>query len=313
VRKLLCLLLGPLLVAAAEDPATAPLRCSVRPDEGLLEVSYQDRRVLLYAFATNQFKPYVRELCTLAGDNLLLDAPPDHLHHHGLMYAIRVNGVNFWEERDAPGCERPVRMAGPEISRSPAGLPRASFTQWIHWVANSNRFVADSAAVALLVERRTLTLTIDQAQGEVALSWRAEFEPGPSAARVTLSGANYHGLGLRLPEAFNRVARHENSERAGYSNPGGEVTAARWSSVSHGWAGRTATAALFARSSERGLPRFFTMVEPFTYLSVTQGLDKAPIEYAAGDRFNLDYLLVVYPERKAADFLQQRYDNWAGK
>ena len=34
----------------------------------------------------------------VTGENLLRDAPHDHLHHHALMYGIRVNGVNFWEE-----------------------------------------------------------------------------------------------------------------------------------------------------------------------------------------------------------------------
>ncbi len=64
----------------------------------------------MYAFATNQFKPYVRELYTLRGENVLRDAPPDHLHHHGLMYAVWVNGINFWEERGAPGFEQHVEL-----------------------------------------------------------------------------------------------------------------------------------------------------------------------------------------------------------
>jgi hypothetical protein len=55
---------------------------------GELEVRFDGRRVLLYAHAKTQFKSYVRELITTRGINVLRDAPPDHLHHHGLMYAI---------------------------------------------------------------------------------------------------------------------------------------------------------------------------------------------------------------------------------
>ena len=71
--------------------------------KGCWRSGYKGHKILVYAFATNQFKPYVRELYTLRGENVTRDAPPDHLHHHGLMYAVYVNGINFWEERGAPG------------------------------------------------------------------------------------------------------------------------------------------------------------------------------------------------------------------
>lgn len=308
----LCLATGSFLASAAETPGSAGFESSVKPNEGVLELRYQGRRILLYAFATNQFKPYVRELYTLAGDNVLLDSPPDHLHHHGLMYAIRVNGVNFWEERDAPGWERPVRLTRPEIGRSPEGLPQASFKQVIHWVSDSNRAIADSASVALLIEQRTLTVAVNEPTGEVALNWHADFELGPSVSKVTLAGANYHGLGLRLPAPFNLVARHENSEKTPLTNLGGQVTPARWSSVSHKLGDHEVMVAMFGRpSAGRGLPLFFTMVQPFTYLSVTQGLDKSTMEFSRGDKFSLDYLFLAYSGHKSREFLDQRYERWA--
>ncbi|MDR1382647.1 MAG: PmoA family protein, partial [Planctomycetaceae bacterium] len=51
-----------------------------------------------YRFANVPFKPYIDILRTPSGRNILRDAPYDHLHHHGLMFAIAVNGCNFWEE-----------------------------------------------------------------------------------------------------------------------------------------------------------------------------------------------------------------------
>jgi hypothetical protein len=305
-----CLL--PLDLPAAPGSERTPFEFSTQAGPGLLDVTYQGRRILRYSFATNQFKPYVRELYTLKGDNILLDAPPDHLHHHGLMYAIRVNGVNFWEERDQPGFEKPVRLEQLETSRSSTGLPKASFVQMIHWVANTDAAPPDSGALALLVERRTITLTIDETRGEVALDWHAEFEVGAGADHVTLSGANYHGLGLRLPPAFNRIALRRNSEGAPYLTEGkGDVTRARWSAVSHRVDNRDITVALFGPApTQSGLPCFFTMVQPFTYLSVTQGLDKAPIQHSAGDKFRIDYRLVAYSEAKTTEFLQDRYSKW---
>ncbi len=103
----LSLLLALIGSAAAADP---PISIDAKTDRGELEVQFKGRKLLVYAFATNQFKPYVRELYTLRGENVLRDAPPDHLHHHGLMYAVYVNGINFWEEKGTPGFEKHVEL-----------------------------------------------------------------------------------------------------------------------------------------------------------------------------------------------------------
>ncbi len=288
------------------------IKIALRSDKGELEVRYKDQKVLLYAFATNQFKPYVRELYSLDGHNVLRDAPPDHLHHHGLMYAIWVNGVNFWEERESPGVQKPVEILSCLTSKTPDGLPQAQFTQLIHWLAPADRTVVDSAASAVLLEKRTLTLTVDEASQEVALRWNSEFEAGRKIPKVKLSGANYTGLGLRLPEPFNHVATFQNAAGAAYTgNNSQNVLAADWTSVSGKIDGKEIMVALFGDpANARGTGSFFTMLDPFAYLSAVQGLDQSPLEYASGEKFALSYLLTVYPESKSGDFLQTRYARW---
>lgn len=293
----------------AEQAAGAPL--DLRHEPGVLTLEFKGRPLLVYAFATNQFKPYVRALYTLQGEDVLRDAPADHLHHHGLMYAVRVNDVNFWEERDAPGHEIPVKLVPHRPGRTRVGLPTAGFTQVIHWVAHGNAAAPDSRPAALLVERRTLTLTVDEPRGEVALRWQAGFESGPAAERVKLHGSGYNGLGLRLPAAWDHVARHANSENAPYTaEQQWDVTPARWAAVSHAIGGRDITVALFGRPSNPGDTRFFSMLHPFTYLSVTQNLEKSPQEYARGDRFCVDYLVLVKSGALPREVLEQHYRSW---
>ena len=176
------------------------LRIELKLDLGELVIHFKKQRLLVYAFGTNQFKPYVRELYSLNGVNLLRDAPADHLHHHGLMYAIRVNDLNFWEEPPAAGIEKPIKFLDQKVGKNAAGLPQVSFTQLIHWIAPKDKALADTSNAALLVERRTVILTVDEANQEVALQWRPEFEVGPGVQKVVLTGASYHGLGLRLPK-----------------------------------------------------------------------------------------------------------------
>lgn len=305
----------PAIAAAPTNASDAALYSDVQPERGILEWHFRGRKLLTYAFATNQFKPYVRELSSLRGDDVIRDAPADHLHHHGLMYAIRVNGVNFWEERDQPGHQRHIKLLSQGTSRSAGGLPQASFTELIHWVPDGEHAQADTTPVALLVERRTLTLTVDETHGEAALAWHAEFEVGPRTNRVTLHGSDYNGLGLRLPAAWDQVARHENSERVLYP-AGGKPGAvpARWGAVSHTKDGCTIQVALFASPrSQTGTSSIFAMTEPFTYLAATQGLDKAPLEYRAGDRFAIDHLVLVYSTVRTAAQLETRYHSWAGE
>ena len=295
--------------------AHADLTTSVNEGQGVLELRFKGEKLLVYAFATNQFKPYVRELYTLKGDNVLRDAPADHLHHHGLMYAIRVNGVNFWEEVGEPGLERSVKLLAPSAAKSTSGLPQAQFMQLIHWIAHTNRSRSDTIPVALLLENRTLTLIVDEAKDEVALVWRSDFLVGKGAPKVTLHGSEYNGLGLRLPAAWDRVARHENSENAPYAGGGKPgVLRARWSAVSHTSEGRAAQVVLCAPSrGQAGTNYFFAMTEPFTYLSATQGLDKAPLEYRAGERFSLDYLVLVYSGARTPAQIEERYQAWVNE
>lgn len=303
------------IAAASTNASDAALVARVQTERGFLEWHFKGRTLLAYTFATNQFKPYVRELSSLAGDNVLRDAPEDHLHHHGLMYAIRVNGVNFWEERDQPGHQRHIKLLSQSTSRGTSGLPQASFTELIHWVPHGEHAQADTTPAAILVERRTLTLTVDEATEEVALAWHAEFEVGARTNRVTLHGSDYNGLGLRLPTAWDHVARHENSERTPYP-AGGKPGAvpARWGVVSHTNDGRTIQVALFASPrSQAGTSSIFAMTEPFTYLSATQGLDKAPLEYRAGDRFAIDHLVLVYSTTRTVAQLETRYQSWASE
>jgi hypothetical protein len=308
----LSLLLALIGSAAA---AETPISIDTKIDRGELEVQFKGRKLLVYAFATNQFKPYVRELYTLRGENVLRDAPPDHLHHHGLMYAVYVNGVNFWEERGTPGFQKHVELPLHTAKIDANGLPVAAFTEIIHWLAPTNRAAPNSLAAALLIEQRTLTVAVDEKNQEVALRWESRFQVGPSAGKVTIHGPNYDGLGLRLPESFNHVARFQNSADQPYTGKNTQnVIAARWTSVSGVMDGHEVMLVMFGRPDDaRGDGFFFTMLDAFAYLSATQGLDQKPLEYSAGDKFSLSYLLTVYSENKPPEFIRQRCEQWERK
>jgi hypothetical protein len=296
------------MAAAAGEPLT-----SEQPTPHEWVVKSGGGTVLVYTFAPGQFKPYVRELAPPGGRNVLRDSPADHKHHHGLMYAIRVNGLNFWEETPTAGIEKPVDKPTIEVGEGYGGRPRASLKQRILWVAGPDAKAEDPGAAALLVEDRTLGVMVDETTGETALRWHADFQVGPKAAEVTLTGSNYNGLGLRFLQAFDPVAGHiiggTARELAGNRQ---DVSPANWGAVQFRATDAPATVAVFASPGNPGENRFFSMARPFAYLAATHGLESKPLRYQRGDKFTLDYLITTYPELKPADFLAARGDRWFG-
>ena len=299
----------PVLTAPA---AEAALACDATTQATEWNVSFQGRKVLVYAFAPGKFKPYVKALASIKGDNVLRDAPFDHLHHHALMYGIKVNGLNFWEEVSGCGVQKPVNTSKPEIGVNAQGCPTAKLAQTIHWVAPADAWLPDTTRAALLIEQRTLTLTVDEGRQEVALQWQSAFEAGRGINQVTLTGANYHGLGMRFLQELDPLAIHLNS--TGVPDLGGnkqDVSQAKWGAVTFARPGNPLTVALFGHAGNaRGDAWFFTMRQPFAYLSATQHLDQEPLVYRAGDKFAVNYLIAVYPEIKSAQSLQQRGQSW---
>jgi len=275
-------------------------------------VRHQGNSVFSYAFAPGRYKPYVKELATIGGRNLLRDAPSDHLHHHALMYAIAVNGLNFWEEAPGAGVQLPIKSSAttPEIRSD--GVSEAGFVQVLHWLEPGNAFLPDTTDHALLIERRTLTVMVDEPRREVALQWRSEFEVGPATNEVTLGGANYFGLGVRFLAELDRSADHfTGSGRLDLADNRQDVSQHPWAAVSLDQSGQPATLAVLGDPRNAGGDSwFFSMKTPFAYLSATQRLDQQPRRYARGDRFTLQYIVTVTPEVATAASLDQRYERW---
>lgn len=297
---------------AADTAGQFTVQREQKPDR--LVIQWRGQPILTYVTSTNPCKPYVQELRTLEGVNVLRDSPPDHFHHHGLMYAIRVNDHNFWEEREKPGYQVPKPMTPPRTGKNAAGLPMLSFAQDLYWVPDEQHAAADLAAVALLEEHRIITLTVDEKNKEVGVGWHSDFKVGKGATKVTLAGADYHGLGMRLPEAFDKVARHANAEKTAYKTANQrDVIEARWSSITGTVNGQDITVACLGKSMQPGVPqKFFTMLDPFAYVSATQGLDLVTRDHAAGDHWSVSYLVLVYSSAPSAEALQQRYQSWTG-
>jgi hypothetical protein len=303
--KALLFLSAALSLAVELCSAQSPLHLEASVATNAWIVSYQGQPILRYMVNPRQSKPYVAEFSAPGGRNILRDAPPDHPHHHGLMYAVKVNGLNFWEEISGSGVERVVATTATEENGAVA------LRQVIHWLAPQDAFLADTTPVALLIEHRTLIITVDVATREAALEWKAEFEVGRKTNDITLTGTGYHGLGMRFLPPLDAVANHSYAGRVPDLVNRQEVSSAKWAAVTFAASDQSATIALVPHpTNSRRDGEFFSMQSPFAYLSATQGLDKEPLVYHRGDKFTLRYLVVLYPEVKTTEALEARTKRW---
>lgn len=306
MNRVSIILLALLLHIAGVCSGQTPLHLAAGVTTNVWTVCNDGNVLLSYTFSPRQCKPYVAEFSAPVGRNILRDAPPDHPWHHGLMYAIKVNDVNFWEENSGNGVQRVV-----ETSATASGNV-ATLSQVIHWVMPQDAFMADTKPFALLIEHRTLVLTVDSVAHESALEWRAEFEVGTKTNEVRLAGANYHGLGMRFLAELDRLAEHSYAGRKpDLTNEHREFSPAKWAAVTFAAPDYHATIALMPDpANARGDGEFFAMKTGFSYLAATQGLDLEPLVYRSGEKFALRYLLVLYPEVKSTKSLEARDRRW---
>jgi hypothetical protein len=271
------------------------------------------RPVFRYRFAEVTAKPYVDQLFSPSGVQVLRDAPHDHKHHHGLMFAVAVDGIIFWEEQgDAFGRQRQHSLGQPKTTTQ-AGLRRTGFSEELDWIGPADK--------TLLVERREIDALAMPGQDATLVEWRCELQPPEGKAEAKLEGRHYFGLGLRFVESMDRDARvfYAEGEK---SEPGPDkstLTFARWCALAANADGKPVTVAVFDHPSNPRHPaRMFSKDKDqgFAYLSATLNLWKEPLVVRAGEPLKLRYAVAVWDgaaEPAAIDRLYRCWTEGGGK
>jgi hypothetical protein len=250
---------------------------------------------LEYQRAASPYKPYVAQLYTPRGVAVLRDAPADHLHHHGLMFAVSVEGASFWEERPTSGRQEP-RTFKAEPSR---------LIQTLDWKLPDGRVV--------LVEERTLAIQRERGAPATMLTWRSRLQAPRDPATVTLTGSHYYGLGARFVASMDQNGAFSNSAGAtGEVVRGTErLTPAAWCAYAAAVDGKPVTVAIFDHPSNLRHPaRMFTMAAKFAYLGATLNLWKEPYTLAGGRPLDLRYGVAVWDGKADRAAIAGLYERW---
>lgn len=253
-----------------------------------------NRMVLLYVFGGVPFKPYIQELYTPSGINILRDSPSDHKHHHGLMFAVKVNGVNFWEEQTAPGTQK--HIAGKDE------LPRdlEGFTETLQWIG------PDGSGVVLEESRTIVAHSVDGAAVSLA-TWRSSLHGLDGKPAPTYTGTNYNGLGMRFVESMDKGGSFFNAD-GGTGVAGTVGSKSRWCAYTANADGKPVTVAIFDHpANERYPATWYTMDTPFAYLSATLGLDKAPLQKLD---LTLTYGVAAWDGAVTKEQVEEIYQRW---
>ena len=288
------------LSALGEEPL------EITSDRSVVSVKRGDQPVLEYQYVGKPKKPYAKEWFSPGGVNVLRDAPLDHLHHHGLMFAVAVDGVDFWSENEKCGQEKHVRLADVN-AYSRHGLSWCTFTQHVDWVGPDGETL-------LMQERRTIDCCRMPAEEATLLIWQSRFEAPPGKPSVTLSGSTYFGLGMRFVQSMDKGGRFQNAD-AGVGVEGTNDVRSAWcaySAATNGHQpevgrsvpdGKPVTVAMFDCPANPRFPAtWFTLDSAFAYLSATLNLSKEPLVIESGRPLELRYAASLWdghvdPER----------------
>jgi len=278
----------------------------IKDSEGAVSIRSGERPLLVYRYKDVPFKPYVQQFLSPGGFNVLRDNVPDHMHHHGLMFAVAVDGVDFWAE--TPNC-------GHQVHRSIQILPAdrgdarqgAGFSEQIEW--------RNPEGVALLNELRTVRVhQIDKAESPVSLlSWESRFSVPPGKDSVELTGSHYFGLGMRFVQSVDAIGAFVNAS----GSPGEIVRGdernvpAAWCAYSAAPEGKPITVAAFGHpDNARGPTTWFTMAKGFAYMSATLNLHKEPLRLMVDKPLLLRYAVALWDRPMESSQIDKLHQTW---
>ncbi len=302
----LLLVIGLFMMAVSGCATYSTRTIGATPEDGALAVRAGDRVLLRYRYEGVPYKPYVQELFTPDGVNILRDAPADHLHHHALMFAVAVDGVNFWEEQNQPGKQQ-HRSFAHSVQVGNREKPHVvRFDEQLDWVnPRTNGVLAE--------EMRTIEVRETKGENVTLVTWKAELSSPAGKDSVMLTGSHYFGLGVRFVESMDQGGQFQNADgKPGVVFRGDErLVRSNWCAYTARADGKLVTVAMFGHPDNPRHPTtWFTMTKPFAYLSATLALHEEPLKVTAAEPLMLRYGVALWDGDVHREQIEKVYSRW---
>lgn len=287
----LIFLTGMVCVTAA---AIEQEKISISSDDKFINVHIDQKPLLSYQFGGVKFKPYVKELYTPAGTNILLDSPPDHVHHHGLMYAIGIEGVDFWSETSGCGIQEHIST---DTTYARGG--HAFFHEKLQWLNPEGKVKAK--------EKRKVRIDTKSTFGATLVTWCSQFRLPEGVESLTIDGRHYFGLGARFIASMNDGKFFNADDKEGKVYRGEErLVRSRWCA----YTAKDITVAMFDHPKNPRHPAtWFTMHKPFAYLSATLELHEKTLE-TDEKGLSVCYAVALWDGKVTKERIEKLYKKW---
>jgi hypothetical protein len=300
-------------VSASSALAEARAVLSAVADARGVTVLLGKRVAMRYRYGDVPFKPYVEQLFTPGGVNVLRDSPFDHKHHHALMFAVAVDGINFWEEREDSGKE--THRAVTEGSGPGAGIARPPSVRedWSSWagLTESIDWLGPKSDKPLLREIRVVRALSGRDLDATLISWQTRLALPSGRESAAITGADYFGLGMRFLQSMDKEGHFVNAD--------GKTGVAGTNAARSGWCaytakadGKSVTVAMFDHPMNLRHPAtWFTMETPFAYLCATLKLKTEPLTITAKGPLVLCYGVAAWDGSVEPAQIEKLYKRWA--
>lgn len=270
---------------------------AIEVQDNSLRIETGSSPLLVYKFDNVPFKPYVQRLYTPGGNNILRDAPEDHLHHHGLMFAIGLNDVSFWAETDVDGMQIHQAFHDVQISDDSGAM----FRETLLW--------SDPDGSALAHELRTIHVQHSNEHNANVLTWQTSL--AASSTSVEATGAHYYGLGMRFLESMDEVGVFLNSVDDEGAIFRGEERLADADWCAYSVTGDFPVTVCMMNDPQNDKPAtWFTMPSPFAYLSATLRYHESPLEITQHEPLKLRYGVALWDGIVSKAQIESLYQDW---
>ncbi len=277
------------------------LLISINNNEIILRAN--DAPVFVYQYNEVPKKPYLKEWYTPNGVNVLRDAPHDHLHHHGMMFALTVDGVSYWEETDRGGYQIHQGISGVQVAPE-AGALGVGFEEDLILRA------PDSEKVTLKEHRGVYHSPLSNEKVRV-LTWQSVMTTA-SDEPAAISGSIYYGLGMRFPEFMDKVGTFimADDKTGEYKEGIHTMAQASWCAYTVDNEETPITIAMFNGPDNPRPAVWFTMLMPFSYISATLDLSRNPMTLESGEELALCYGVAAWDTVVDKTEIEAMYTAW---
>jgi len=228
------------------------------------------------------------------------------------MFAITADDVNFWEEysKDSSGVQLAYNGFPRFLSKDNNDSKQGGFLQQtVDWYKPDKTIVIREERDIRVMSANDIDATL--------LTWTSKLAAGPERENVKLSGAHYHGLGLRFDETMDKNGTFfcDPDSTMTTDNVRGDEkkTPCKWMAYTAELDGKPVTVAIFDAPQNPRTMSAFTMGESgqsFAYLSATVDLDQEPIMLEKDKPLTFQYGVAVWEGKKTVDEVQQVWQFW---